>query len=99
MRDLTAVAVVFDGGYAFEITDPAVGRILQSVNCGFTHDVVSVCKKDSQELTVEDRQALLEMLRRVDSTKVQSTWNRHGGVQRSVRVPPITPIVPLLLPY
>ena len=37
------------------------------MNCGFTHDTVSVCKKDSQELTVEDRQSLLEMMRRVDS--------------------------------
>eukprot|EP00622_Pseudochattonella_farcimen_P004378 FR739757.1.p1 GENE.FR739757.1~~FR739757.1.p1 ORF type:complete len:168 (+),score=21.55 FR739757.1:61-504(+) len=54
-------------GYAFEITDPAVERILRNVNAGFTHDIVTVCRKDSQDMVIEDRQALVEMLRRVDS--------------------------------
>ena len=108
------------GGYAFEITDPAVQRILkvtpqspahaprrftptahappllsvstrslarsrclfgsdgrrmtivlrgwQVVPAAFTFDVVTVCRKDSQELQVEDRQSLVEMIRRIDST-------------------------------
>ena len=51
-------------GYAFEITEPAVGRILKQVNCGFTHDVVTVCRKDSQDIAVEDRQAIVEAVRR-----------------------------------
>jgi L-asparaginase/Glu-tRNA(Gln) amidotransferase subunit D len=44
------------GGYAFEITEPAVGRILQNIPAAFTHDVHSVCRKDSTEITLEDRQ-------------------------------------------
>jgi hypothetical protein len=62
-------------GYAFEITDPAVARVLRSVNCGFTHDVVSVCRKDSQEITVEDRQAIVEAVRRAKCEKFIVT---HG---------------------
>lgn len=47
------------GGYAFEICDPAVGRILHSVPASFTHDVHTVCRKDSTEITLEDRQVYL----------------------------------------
>lgn len=47
------------GGYAFEITDPAVGRILQNVPTAFTHDIHTVCRKDSTEVTLEDRQVML----------------------------------------
>lgn len=39
-----------------------------AVPAGFTHDVMSVCRKDSQELTVEDRQALVETIRRVPNS-------------------------------
>lgn len=42
-------------GYAFEITDPAVSRILPEVNPSFEYEIVSACKKDSTELTEEDR--------------------------------------------
>jgi len=64
------------GGYAFEITDPAVGRVLRhAAPVGFTHDVLSVCRKDSQEVTVEDRQALVESIRRTNSDKFVVT---HG---------------------
>jgi len=65
------------GGYAFEITDPAVHRILKlAVPSAFTHDVLSVCRKDSQEITLEDRQALVETIRReASSTKFVVT---HG---------------------
>jgi L-asparaginase len=46
-------------GYAFEITDPAVGRILPEANPSFEYEIVSVCKKDSTELTGEDRDKIL----------------------------------------
>jgi len=64
------------GGYAFEIGDPAVTRLLRDASpAAFTHDVLSVCRKDSQEMTVEDRQALVEAIRRVGSAKFIVT---HG---------------------
>jgi len=54
------------GAYAFEIADPAVARVLaQAQPAHFTHDVVTVCRKDSQDMTVEDRQALVEAIRRL----------------------------------
>ena len=54
------------GGYAFEIADPAVARVLaQAQPANFTHDIVTVCRKDSQDMAVEDRQALVEAIRRL----------------------------------
>lgn len=43
-------------GYAFEITEPAIGRILAKANPYFESEVISVCKKDSTELTDSDRE-------------------------------------------
>ncbi len=46
-------------GYAFEISEPAVKRILEKLNPSFTYDVFPLLKKDSMELTDQDRQTLL----------------------------------------
>ena len=46
--------------YAFEIEDPAVKRILARVSPTFKYRIETVCKKDSMDLTDEDRQALYE---------------------------------------
>ena len=49
------------GGWAFEIGEPAVERILERVSPqGFTWKVEQICAKDSQEITEEDRQKLLQ---------------------------------------
>ena len=53
------------GGWAFEISEPAAPRVLAHVPCGFTHDVVTVCRKDSQQIEPADRQALLDVIRGV----------------------------------
>ncbi|MFH1586443.1 MAG: hypothetical protein ABID38_01140 [Candidatus Diapherotrites archaeon] len=42
-------------GYAFEIAEPAVTRILQKVNPCFDFEVISVLKKDSLDITEKDR--------------------------------------------
>jgi L-asparaginase len=48
-------------GYAFEITDPAVSRILHEANPSFEYEIVSACKKDSTELTSEDRDNIFKL--------------------------------------
>lgn len=42
-------------GYAFEIDEPAVKRVLENAFTGFEYEVVSLLKKDSLEITDEDR--------------------------------------------
>ncbi|CAJ1370765.1 unnamed protein product [Effrenium voratum] len=64
------------GGWAFEIGEPAVGRILERVTPqGFTWELTSVCAKDSQEITDDDRAALLSACETSSSTCIIIT---HG---------------------
>jgi len=62
-------------GYAFEITDPAVNRILPEVNPTFEYEVVSACKKDSTELTDEDRKEIHKICAENSADKIVIT---HG---------------------
>ncbi len=54
-------------GYAFEIDEPAAGRVLSELphNLRIDHSVVSVCRKDSTEIDDADRQALCDAVRAV----------------------------------
>ena len=62
-------------GYAFEITDPAVSRILPEANPGFEYEIVSACKKDSTELTDEDREKIFKICAENTADKIIIT---HG---------------------
>ena len=63
------------GGYAFEITDPAIERVIHNVDCAFTFDITSVCKKDSLRIDNNDRQALVQAIEKSDSQRFIVT---HG---------------------
>ncbi len=43
------------GGWAFEIDEPAAHRILHTLNPSFDFEVVTICQKDSLEITDDDR--------------------------------------------
>lgn len=45
-------------GYAFEIDEPAVKRILPILKPSFEYEIVTVCRKDSLDMTDDDRVAL-----------------------------------------
>lgn len=47
-------------GYAFEIEEPAVKRILERVNPNFEFKIISVLKKDSLDITEKDRKKIYE---------------------------------------
>ena len=55
------------GGYAFEIDEPAAGRMLSELppNISINHTIISVCRKDSTEITAADRQALCDAVAKV----------------------------------
>lgn len=62
-------------GYAFEITSPAVERILKDVNPSFDFEINSILKKDSTEITDEDRKNILETCKNSVQDKILIT---HG---------------------
>jgi L-asparaginase len=62
-------------GYAFEIGEPAVERILEKVHPSFDFEVVSLLKKDSLDMTEKDRERILEACQKADADKIVVT---HG---------------------
>lgn len=62
-------------GYSFSITEPAFNRILERVNPSFSFKRETVLKKDSLDITDEDRRAILQACR--DSTE-QRIIITHG---------------------
>lgn len=62
-------------GYAFEIGEAAVKRILQRVNPNFDFEIICLLRKDSLDITEEDRIKIYETCRKADSDKIVVT---HG---------------------
>ena len=62
-------------GYAFEISEPAVKRILEKLNPSFEYDVISILKKDSLDITKNDREKIFETCKKIKSNKIIIT---HG---------------------
>jgi len=62
-------------GYGFDIGEPAVKRILEKVNPNFGFEIISILKKDSLDITDEDREKIYEVCVKADSDKIIIT---HG---------------------
>ena len=62
-------------GYAFEITEPAVKRILENIAPMFEYEIKPLLQKDSLDMTDEDRRIILETCQKSDSEKILIT---HG---------------------
>ena len=62
-------------GYAFEISEPAVRRILEKLNPSFEYNIISVLKKDSLDITEKDRLNILNACKKTESQNIIIT---HG---------------------
>jgi len=62
-------------GFAFEITTPAVKRILPRINSTFEYKVKTVLRKDSQEITYRDRKKIVTACNAAVADKIIVT---HG---------------------
>jgi len=66
------------GGYAFEIDEPAVGRILQEHSfLSIKYKIISVCKKDSTDIDNQDRERICEVIRK-EKSLMQRFLITHG---------------------
>ena len=63
------------GSYAFEIAEPASQRILKSIEPNFEYDIVSLLRKDSLDMTEEDREKIFNFCKGSDWDKIIIT---HG---------------------
>ena len=55
-------------GWAFEIGDPAILRILEKINPSFTYKIITAFKKDSLEINLLARKHLLALIENQPST-------------------------------
>jgi L-asparaginase len=62
-------------GYAFEITKPAVARIISNSRPGFSYEIIELLKKDSQDMTASDRKLIYETCKAAKQKKIVIT---HG---------------------
>lgn len=67
--------VYFDALSEFKIGDTIVGDLLAEANAGFDYDVESLMKKDSLDMTDDDRQLIRDAVESVDSRMILIT---HG---------------------
>ena len=63
------------GGYAFEISGPAVAPMLEKLNPSFYYVVLPLLKKDSQYLVLKDREMIAHACKRDEADKIVIT---HG---------------------
>ena len=63
------------GGYAFEIGESAAKRILQRINPSFDFEIVSILRKDSLDITEEDRKKIRDACEKIAVDKIVVT---HG---------------------
>ena len=61
--------------YNFEISEPAVKRVLEIVNPNFDYEIKSILKKDSLDITDEDRQMIFNEVKKAKEDKIIIT---HG---------------------
>jgi len=61
--------------YAFEISEPAVKRMLEVVNPNFEYEIKSLLKKDSQDITDKDREMIFNEAKKAKENKIIIT---HG---------------------
>ena len=62
-------------GYEFQIGEPAVSSVLPFSHAMCDYDIIEVTKKDSHDLTDEDRQKILKAVESIQDTHIVIT---HG---------------------
>ncbi|MCX7834350.1 MAG: asparaginase domain-containing protein [Ignavibacteria bacterium] len=62
-------------GYPFEITEPAVQRILENINPSFDFEILPLLQKDSLDLTEDDREEIYNACLNTEINKIIIT---HG---------------------
>ncbi len=63
------------GTYNFDILNPSIHNILKNANLNFEYEVISLTKKDSLDMTEEDRQLIFDSCKRIGNKRIIIT---HG---------------------
>ncbi|XP_062502035.1 uncharacterized protein LOC134179158 [Corticium candelabrum] len=69
------------GGYAFEIDEPAAKRILAQGRVTFDYITTTACRKDSQEITHQDRETIREVCVAAEQNRILITHGTDTMIQ------------------
>lgn len=73
-------------GYAFQITEPAVKRILQKINANFDFEILSILKKDSLDITEEDREKICETCQKAKNHRIVITHGTDTMIETAKKI-------------
>ena len=76
--------IYFDANSEFQVGEPQIVRLLQEANVSFKYEVLPLMRKDSLEITDEDR-ALIRAQRPGHGPRPgpDHPWHRHHGQHRA----------------
>jgi len=67
--------IYFDKKSEFQVGEPQITQLLEEANVSFRYDVQSILRKDSLDLTDEDRQYILKCISKEQNSRIVVT---HG---------------------
>ena len=76
-------------GYAFEIGEPAINKILARIKPAFDFEIISLLEKDSQEITDNDRKIILDECLKADFDKIIITHGTDTMIETAKYLSPI----------
>ncbi len=77
-------------GYEFKIGEPAINAILKKAKPNFEYETFSVLKKDSLDITDEDRQKIYSFVKNIENDKIiitHGTDTIHTTAQKLADIP------------
>lgn len=81
--------VYFDAKSQYEVGPPNIERVLAELNLAIDYTVNSLMRKDSLDLTDEDRQLILETVVRDPSPRILITHGTDTMVQTALHLAPV----------
>ncbi len=73
--------IYFDAKSDYQVGEPVIGELLQRMGVGFNYSVESVLRKDSLDLTDEDRQLIVERVQASNADLILITHGTDGMVE------------------
>ncbi|WOJ95669.1 asparaginase domain-containing protein [Congregibacter brevis] len=82
--------IYFDAKSDYQVGDPVIGELLESMGAQFPYTVESAMRKDSLELTDEDRAQIYDLAERCSAQQVLITHGTDGMVRTGLELKSIT---------
>ncbi len=81
--------IYFDAKSAYQVGDPQIGEILHAFNVAVDFDIVPLMRKDSLELTDEDRQAIHNCIADHDNDRFLVTHGTDTMIETALQLLPL----------